>query len=316
MGEGLGGGRRFSLTAGTSAITLEGVNSSAEPTLSREAYLQRHLPFNLFAFLVDAGGYWLGMSLLSSQTILPFFVKELGGSDLLVGVIPSLTSLYLLPQLFAAQMTERRVIQSKTVLGIAFLERFYLGMLAVVAYFLAKPSPGLTIFCLFLLLGLNALTMGVNMPGYATMLTKTIPANKRGRLWGIAGGIGGIIALGGAKVSAWLLQTYGMPLGFTYCFLLGFVILMVTVVPLGFVREPEALHRPDPLPLKVFWSESWALLRKSRGFFRLIAAESLFSVPWIAPAFYTAYAKDHFHATYAALGQFTMMQIAASVVQA
>ena len=97
--------------------------ASAAP-LSREDFIHRHLPFNLFAFLVDGAGWWLGMSFFSAETILPYFVRELGGGDLLVGLVPAIFSLgFFLPQIFIAHITERRRSQKRAVMAIAWIER-------------------------------------------------------------------------------------------------------------------------------------------------------------------------------------------------
>ncbi len=295
---------------------MTAVNSPSTPSpLSREAYIRRHLRFNVFAFLVDAGGWWLGMSFLSAQTILPYYLRELGAGDILIGLLPSLGALgYMLPQIFVAPMVERRVIQKRAVVQIAWLERIPYGILALLTLWLAKPAPALLIVLAFVCFTAAAFAMGFNTPGYATMLTKSIPADKRGRVWGVAGALGGLIGLMGAYLSRHLLERYGMPLGFALCFLIGFGVLILTVALLIWVREPEAINPPEPPPFREHWAASWRLLRDYPGFRRLLIAEGFIALASMGPAFYTVSAVERFRAGSADVGRFNITLIAASVV--
>ncbi|MBW3623417.1 MAG: MFS transporter [Armatimonadetes bacterium] len=285
------------------------------PDPSREAYVRRHLRFNLAAFFIDAMGWWLGMSFFSAQTLLPYFVKAFGGGDILVGLIPAVFSLgYLFPQLFVAPLTERRQIQRRVVLRIAWFERIAMGLLAPLTFFLAGTAPGLLLAGFFLCIGANAVAMGTNMPGYSTLLTKTIPVDVRGRYWGISGAVAALIAMGGAELAAWLLKGYGTRVGFTLCFLIGFVVLAVTVVPLGWIREPKALDSPHHPNFRAYLSETKGILRRHPGYLRLIVADWLFAFAGTAAAFYTVYAMSRFGAGPLAVGRFTMTLLAAGVI--
>ena len=292
------------------------MNAPAPDTAaSREDFVQRHLKFNLLAYFIDGSGWWLAMSFFNSQTILPYFVQELGGGDVLVGLLATVSSLgYLLPQLFIAPYTERRHIQKHFVVRCAWGERAAIGLLAPLTYFLARPAPELMLVCFFLCIGANALLMGSTMPGYSTMFTKTVPVDVRGRFWGISGGVAALIAMGGAALSAWLLKTYGMPTGFTLCFLIGFVIMAVTVVPLGWIREPEALETPHHPGFRAYLSETRSLIKGHPEFRRLILADMLFALTSVAAAFYTVYAVNRYQAGAIAVGHFTTTLLAASVV--
>lgn len=282
---------------------------------SREAYIQRHLAYNLTIFLIDGAGYWLGISFFSAETILPYFVKELGGSDLLVGLIPAIFSLgFFLPQLFVAPFIERRPLQRRAVMKIAWLERLPFGLMAPLTYLLAGPVPGLLLALFFVAIAFNAFTMGANTPAFSTMLTKAIPADKRGRLWGVSMALGGLIGIAGARWSSWLLEEYGMPQGYALCFLIGYVVLMITVTPLGWVREPEGLPSDTPVDFRAYWSETCELLRQNPGFRTLVWTEWFFALAAMAPAFYTAHAHDVFGAKATDIGHFTMIQIAAVTV--
>jgi MFS family permease len=281
----------------------------------REAFIQRHLRFNLLAFFTDGVGWWLGMSFYSVQTLLPYFVKELGGGGLLIGLIPAVMSLgYQLPQLFAAPFAERRTIQKHMVLRVAWIERAALGLLAPFTFLYAESRPGLLLTAFFLLMGVNALAMGWNMPAYSTLLTKTVPLAVRGRFWGISGAVASLIALAGAGLSAWLLKSYGLRLGFTACFVIGFVLMFVTVLPLGLIREPEASDPVAHPGLRTYLGETRALLRHYPDFLRLILTDWLFAFAAMAAAFYTVYAVERFGAGPWSVGRFTMTLLASGVV--
>ncbi len=51
---------------------------------------QHTLRTNLAANIIDGGFYALTMALVSQQTVLPIFVKRMGGSNVHIGLLPVL----------------------------------------------------------------------------------------------------------------------------------------------------------------------------------------------------------------------------------
>ena len=73
-----------------------------------EPPLPPHWKWNFAANFADVSFFSLGMALGSLMTIVPLFIRQLGGSTLLVGVIPAIVQTgWFLPPLFAAPYVAR-----------------------------------------------------------------------------------------------------------------------------------------------------------------------------------------------------------------
>jgi predicted MFS family arabinose efflux permease len=138
-----------------------------------------------------------------------------------------------------------------------------------------------------------------------------VPPAYLNRLYGIGGALAGLLGVLGAQLARWLLEGLGYPGGYAACFGLAFAIQTLTVLPLGFMREPAGevaapeAHRPAEL-LQLFRDDPVL-----QGF---IAVGILFAANVMATAFYTKYALVHFHAGVDEVATFTSVLMAATVV--
>jgi MFS family permease len=164
--------------------------------------------------------------------------------------------------------------------------------------------------------------MGCNSPSYMKLIAKTVPPEWRGRLYGVGGALAGLLGVLGAKLAVWLLRDLGYPNGYAACFGIAFLIQMVTVLPLGFMREP-VLEEEDQADTRREnakgekarrGAEIVRLLRDDpvlRGF---VLVGILFAANLMATAFYTKYAIDRFDAGVGVVGRFTMVLMASQVL--
>ncbi len=275
---------------------------------------KRDYRFNMVACIIDDGGYAGGISLLSMTTILPLFVRQLTDSAFLVGLIPAIYwAGIFLPQLFVARLVSHFPRLRPWVMSIAFFERIFLVLLAPLTLWLWQ-KPGALLVAFFLMWTGYALSTGLNFATYLGLVAKIIPANRRGLLYGLSGALGGVLGVAGAKLAEYLLQDGGMPYGFAWCFGIGSAVLAVTVVPLGFVREPVGKppeERPHAGPRQIV-----RLLRGDPAFARFVWGCIAYAFAGAAPAFYTVHAIDHLGATAADVARFTAVLTATTVVTA
>jgi MFS family permease len=258
------------------------------------------------------------MSFLSPKTILPYYVRQLTTSNVAIGAIPAL-SLFgaLVPQILAAPASERRPVQRRFVLWVALVERLPYLVLALATYLLGFRAPSLLQTIFLLSLAANAVCMGLNIPAYTTLVSKVIRPQRRGRLFGMGNGVSGVLAFGGAALSGWLLSAYPPRVAFSLCFLLGFLVLLVTVLPLGFVREPRSPVPAEHEPFSDYLRGSLKLLRDDPQYARFLASQVLLSLSGIASSFYTVHAMDRFRISGergAEIGLFTMALMLSTVV--
>ncbi|MBI3944827.1 MAG: MFS transporter [Armatimonadetes bacterium] len=268
--------------------------------------------FTEVACIVDAGGYGAGISLFSMGTILPLFVRQLTESPFLIGLIPAVywAGLFL-PQLVVARAIAHLPRLRRYVMIIAVLERVFLALLVPLTLWLWR-NPEALLVAFFLAWAGHALSTGLNWVSYFGMVAKIVPATRRGRLFGVAGALGGAFAVAGARLAEHLLKDGGMPYGFVWCFAVGSVVLVATVVPLGFVREPDG--EPLAEPPHAGPRQITILLRADPAFGRFVASHICYALAGAAPAFYTVYALEHLGATPTDVARFTAVLTGVTVL--
>jgi MFS family permease len=272
-------------------------------SLSREAR-SGDLRWNFGAGVIDAAGWGAGMSLVSATTILPLFVSRLTDSPVAVGMIQAVMLFgWLLPGILVSGWVERLPRVKTSVMWIAALERLALFVLAPLCLFFGAGNPAALLAAFFLVWLIMNAAMGANLPGYYKLIAKTIPAEYRGRLYGIGGAISGFVGVGGAALVGWFLQRWEFPGGFAACFLAASIVQTVTFVPIAFMREPEQSREatlPDVRPL-----QRLALIREDSRLRWLCVAVALFSFNQMGAAFHTLFAIDRLDATEADVARFT-----------
>jgi MFS family permease len=198
-------------------------------------------------------------------------------------------------------------------MAVAALERLMLLLLAGFCLWLGRDHPGLLLALFFTCWSVMNAAVGANTPAYYKLIAKTIPADYRGRLYGIGGAISGAVGVPAATLLAGRFLTEGgFPAGYAACFLAAFVAQALTVLPLAFMREPAQApeHHPEPsTPLRTA-----ALIRSDPRLFWLCAAVALFSLNQMAGGFYTLYAVHRFQAGEQAIAGFTAVLMGARVL--
>jgi MFS family permease len=177
---------------------------------------------------------------------------------------------------------------------------------------LGRRDPALLLAAFFLCWLVMHACIGANTPGYYKLIAKTIPAERRGRLYGFGGALSGLLGAGAALLAGRFLGDWGFPDGYAACFLASFVVMAVTVLPLGFMRE--AAQPPEAVPERIGVRRALALVVEDRRLLWLGVVVALFSLNGMASAFYTLYAIQRFQAGAEAVAQFTAVLMATRTV--
>jgi MFS family permease len=177
---------------------------------------------------------------------------------------------------------------------------------------LGPERPTLLLLAFFLCWGVMCVALGCNSPAYYTLIAKTIPATARGRLYGLGGALAGALGVVAGQLGGRWVAEYGFPHGYALCFAAAFVIQTVTVLPLGFMREPRTAVPPrvDLAERRERW---WHVLRADRNLSWLVISHILYSANLMAAAYYTDYAVRHLGATPRDVGNFTSALMASQV---
>lgn len=282
---------------------------------------ERDVRWNFLAALIDAAGWGLGMGLISAATFLPLFVRQLSDSTLAVGLISTsmIFGMYV-PGVLVARRVERLARVKPYVIALAVVERLLLFLVVPLIYLVGPHSRQALLVGFLLCWFLMNVAMGCNHPSYYKLIARTIPAGMRGRLYGVGGALAGLLGIGAGQIAGQLLSRLGYPHGYALCFAAAVVVLLVTLIPLAFMREPVEECAPgiDPRQGSARRRASepslLSVLRGDGNLLRLTLSHILFSGSLMAAGFYTEYAIRAFDAGPRTVGHFTSAVMASQVL--
>ena len=247
-------------------------------------------------------GFPAGIAFFAQQTIIPTFLQKCGASEVTIGGLLGLASLLQLGLgLFIIRVLGRQRRLKFYLFWVALLERLCLLPMAFLAPLWGRTHPQWLILAVFLCYGGHSAFMGINIPAYWTVVAKTIPLNWRGRMFGVAGGMAGIMGFG----TEWFMKhrmlsgpTQGFPEGYGNGFHIGFWILTLSILPFLWLREPVALspskndEMPKPPLLDI--PSLLAVWRTDHRFRRFARSLSLYMLCNLAAPFFVLDATERF----------------------
>ncbi len=246
-----------------------------------------------------------GFRLLMAPTFLPAYILLLsGGSELMVGVALSVNALgMMLTPLIGANLIEHR----KRVLPVGFLTggamRASVLLIALSGFFLESQAALIAIIICLLFFGLFQGMQGVI---FNFLMSKVIPVSKRGRLTGLRNFLAGVTSAGVAWVGGhYFLGDDPTAVGYSWIFLLAFVLTSTGLALLLLIREPEppTVQRKQNLLARLH--DLPQLLREDPAFTRYFLARSLATMGRMAMPFYILYAGQSLGLTGQLLGMVT-----------
>ena len=207
--------------------------------------MKRHLRWNIWALGADYGLFMIGLTFMSSATVLPAFAASLGASTVLIGAIPAVMTVgWFLPPLFTAAHAERLSRKLPFVMRWTGWERVPFLVLALIAFFLADRAPALSMWLVLAMLLVMTAVGGLLMPAWTDLVARALPTRIRGRFFGLASLAGTAGGLAGSALTAWVLGTLPPSTAYGVCFLAATFFVGLSWIALGLVREPPTTTAP------------------------------------------------------------------------
>ncbi|MGQ9585966.1 MAG: MFS transporter [Anaerolineae bacterium] len=273
------------------------------------AEVERNYRWNFMANFMDLALYWFANSFVSGVTILPLYVERASGSRLLVGLVSAISQAgWYIPQLLTANYIERRSRRKPIAVNVGlFSERLPLWLLVASTFLLnpANPWPAMAVF--FFGYTWSCLGSGAVAPAWQDLVARVIPADRRGRFFGLSNFMGSALGVGGALLSAYLLAQHPFPWGFAWCFILGAATNLVSWAFLTLVREPALCTTKEPVSLGTYFRRLPSILRKDRNFSAFLLNRVASGLGRMATGFLTVYAVGRWSLPDSVAGTFTMI---------
>ncbi len=270
---------------------------------------------NFTANVMDGALFAFGLSFMSQQTIFPVFVKNIGGGNIAVGLIPVLWTFgFNASQMFIVSRAQREIRRKPLFMKTAMGQRIPWLFLAVVTFFLLpRMGPAAGLILVFVGLTLASVGGGLNLPVWFDLISHVTPVRRRGRLFAARNILGAVFGLLGGAIAAIILDVIPFPSSFALLSALAFVLMMCSYFFLTRIIEPET-DVPRTVP------ETWPLLstlkaivRTPGSFRRFVVGDALQITATVANGFLAVYAFEKFALSDVYAGTFTMVMMAGMI---
>lgn len=296
-------------------IIAEEIESGIAAAGPLEEVYPPHWRRNFVANFADVAFFSLGLAFSSLTTIVPLFIRQLGGSTLLVGLIPALVQVgTLLPPLLVAAHVARLGPKLPFILRMTLAERLPWPLLAIASFFLARSQPTALVALTVILLAIFGIGGGVTLPAWMDMIASVTPLRMRGRLFGWSGALAGLLGVGGGLLAEWALATYPFPLNFALCFTATAICMLLSYAALAAIREPARQPAPEQPRGREYLRTLPSLLRRDRHFAAFIAARMLMALGGMAVALVAVYATEQRGLPESLAGRFTSWMLGTQVI--
>nr|MDW8081340.1 MFS transporter [Candidatus Calescibacterium sp.] len=255
--------------------------------LSRRDYI-----FNFFVDSLDYAFFSLALSFGSVTTFLPLFAKNLGASNVEIGLIPALAYLgWSLPALWGARVSRRLPRKLPYILRMTLFERLPFLGIALVAAFLAVPFPRLALYFVLFFLALACSAMGFLGPIWTEMIGKVIHSSRWGLYFACGNGIGALMGFWGSRLAEHLIAVYPFAWNFAVCFFLASLAMGVSYLFLSLTREEDNQVRDER---GSHHRSFFHIVREDRNFLRFLVARVFLALGVMGAAFYTVSVLQRF----------------------
>lgn len=273
--------------------------------------IEQNARFNMVVNAIEGIVFWTGAGFFAASTILPVYVSHYTNSTLLIGLIPFIAnSCYLLPQLFTSNWTSRLPRKKFLPINVGlFTERLPLLLMPLPVLLFARSAPGLALASFFILYAWNVTGAGVILVGWQDMIARIIPADRRGRFFGITnfgGTAGGILS---AYAIAWLLSRYTFPTGYVLGFAAGGILIMIGWLFLAQTREPPIPNPQPSISTRQFFRTLPGVVRKDHNFRRLLGAQIALGMSGMGSGFVIVYVTRNWNLPDSQAGIYTMVML-------
>lgn len=260
----------------------------------------------------------LGMQLSDPSLVLSVFVRLLGGSNTLVGLLPTIRfGGWFLPQFLAASWIQPR--PRKVPIGVVLETNRILiyGSLAALTYALGLSHPRLLLWIFFVLLTVSRLITGTSALARMDAVGKVISPSRRASFFATRNFWSGVLVFGAGFLVRYMLDpTIGQPfpLGFTLLFFFSCCSFAAATLVLAQVKEEPGPTNQPQHSLKAQLARAPALLKQAPSFRRYLLVRVLLNMTSLAAPFYPIFALDILDASPSMVGVYLSATTFASVL--
>jgi hypothetical protein len=253
--------------------------------------------------------------LIDPPLVLTWFVGQLTSSNLLVGLVAPLGDAgWFLPQIVVSTRVQR-LERKMLAYTVAAVVRTIAWVLLTVAVWLVE-DPLLLLVGFFVLYTIARTSAGLAGLSFFDVTAKTVPAQRRGRLFAWRQFLGGILGLGAGVIVNLVLNAPALPFPRGHALLFG-LYCAVMVPALGAfiaIREPSGAAVNETMTLRQQLQRARVLLHQDGVYRRFMATRLILGLATVALPFYGIYARNVLGAPAGMVGLYVAARVAAQLL--
>jgi MFS family permease len=238
----------------------------------------------------------LGMNLAHPSLVLSVFIRVLGGSNTLIGLLPTIRfGGWFLPQFFVAPWIQPQQRKVPIAVGLEVFRVVAYALLGALCYTLGPSRPQLLLVLFFVLFSLTRLTAGTGALARTDAIGKVIPPHRRASFFALRNFTGGVLIFGAGFFIRYVLdEDHGQPfpLNFALFFLLSALFFLLALVFFSRVKEQPGPADSPHHSLREQILRGPSLFRGDPAFRRYIWVRVLQNMVRLASPFYPIFALD------------------------
>ena len=276
---------------------------------------EREVRRNFALGLCNGTAFRFAEALIDPPLVLTWFVSQLTGSNLLIGLVAPLGDAgWFLPQIFVSARIQRMPHKMPSYVASAVI-RTAAWLLLVAAIWLVD-DPILLLGGFFGLYVVARVASGLGGLAFFDVVAKTIPARRRGSFFTWRQFLGGLLGLGGGWIVKTVLNSPALPFprGHALLFLLFSAVMALSMLAFALVREPPGVAVDEVVTIGEQLRRAGRLLRTDRIYRRFTAARLALGLANIALPFYGIYAKRVLGAAGGMVGIYVVARVGAMLL--
>ncbi len=270
-----------------------------------------HYRSNWGMILADYVLWGMAMNFIGLSTVMPAFVRQFTDSALIIGMVNTVwNGAWLIPQLAAANALSHIRRKQGALVRAGLLSRINLWLIALALALGLWQRPGWLLVVFFALLTLFFGFDAFCSIAWFDIVAKAIPANRRGRLFGIGQVVTSLVAIAIGTFVRWILGPQGpaFPMNYAWLFGLAGLCTLLGLGALASIHEPLEDVPEERASWRSYLPQLVKILREQTAYRRAIAAWLISGLVALATPFYVLFATDHLRLMPETIGLFIIAQ--------
>lgn len=283
-----------------------------------DALAEKHIRRNYTLGVLNGALFGFVDAISAPSLVLALFVAQLGGSNLLIGMLPAIyNGGWFLPQFLISHRLERLPLKKTYYLTAAVVRIICWGVIAVITPVIGASNPTLLLTLFFILYVTYSFAAGFAGNAFMTMVAKVIPLHSRGSFYGmrdLTGTASGILA--GYLISLALAPQGGFPFpdNFGILFFITFAAVALGLGAFGLVIEPPDEPSGEEVTLREQTRAARQVWRENEMFRRYLTMRIVLALADVATPFYAIFATRRLGAPEEIVGLYIGLTTAAAMI--